>query len=163
MPTINNLAPIAPFMTINWWSGYFHRVALSYTTMTQQEYPIMAEVFNDDFLNHTPCFSHDPIPVVSAGDPDITQPMNNVEASAEIEEEGIRVHLLTNMVDLEGFQMLGPDDQWQAIKAEPAGPARFDLLWRPESLGVLTLQGINTAGVTSPKIVIQLSTMEVGL
>jgi hypothetical protein len=157
MPSVANVAPTPPYIAINWWEGYFHRVALSYTTTTQQQYPIMAEVFNDDFLNHTPCFNFDPIPVIPVDNPDITYPLNNVEASVELVQDVVMVHLVTNIFDLVEFQRLGADQLWHSIEVLTDTKPGFLFVWHPTPLDVLTLRGINVAGVTSPEVVIHYS------
>jgi hypothetical protein len=153
MPTPVNMAPIAPFFTINWWSGYFRRLALSYVTTTQQEFPNMAEAFNDDFLNHTPCAPVPPAPVVPAESAEITYPLNNVKADvAYMAGSGQRILLTNNMFDFDHYEIRIDSGPWHPNDLL-SGATPDSFIWTPVGQSTLTIRGVTKAGATSPEIV----------
>lgn len=153
MPSTTNMAPIPPYRSVAWWSGWFHRFATSYTTLTQRQSPLMIEVFNDNLLNQLPCFTWNPLPVVAANDPAINHPLNNVEAGVVPVNNGFEIRLLNNMDDFVEYQARESDGTWTKLDVEQHANVAVHH-WQSAPGDTLTLRGVNLAGVSSPEVVI---------
>ena len=153
MPSSTNMAPIPPHRSVAWWSGWFHRFAMSHTTRTQSQSPLMLEVFNESLLNELPCFTWDPIPVVAANDPNITHPLNNVEARIMVGTDAVEVQLQHNMLNFVEYQFRQPNGSWIKLEVTPQQDADM-FVWHPDANDTLTLRGMNLAGLSSPEVVI---------
>lgn len=154
MPSRVNLAPMSPYMSVNWWSGMFHHFAVSYLTTLQQEYPSMLELFNDDELNQTTCSPYPPIPVIDIEDRNITYPLNNVQASAQILGDYVLIQLKNNMIDFVEYQINLDDGGWHPIDL-PTDPTSGTYLWIPGSIRQMAIRGFTQAGVTSPDVLLR--------
>lgn len=170
-------SPIAPFGETRWWADtlkvnpvspaddhdHFDRNITTSSSKDNRPNPQNSTILLDDHTDideicETNLSSR---PLSYVGDPNITYPINNVRAEAELVGSAplkVRITLTHNMVAGTGgfdhYEMsLDDGETWSTMSLEFAGPGAYN--WYPTETGTLSIRGVNAAGVHSPDVVIR--------
>lgn len=171
-------APLHPRAEIDWWSSrlrvnpelsdgafdYFQRNFTTSLSRYNSPNPVSTSILLDDFRHYDAAcgtqFSSQPISF--DGDPNLTYPINNVQAEVTLEQKSparVRIRLTNNMVPATGnfevYQIsLNNEQTWTSISLlDSVAFGVYD--WYPTESSLLMIRGVNSAGVHSPDVVIQ--------
>lgn len=153
MPADVCRSPVQPHYTAWWWSGMFHHFHVGWRTQLNGDLYGNNSVFNDNFLNEYYQFDP-PGPVMPIDDLNISYPLNNVEASAELAGTSVVVTLRNNLFEFDGYQIREDDGPWIDWSSGARGGPVAPLVWHPTREGCLAIRGVNVAGVHSPDVLI---------
>ena len=174
-------APLAPHLTIPWWSGYTTALGgvddeegdlLRYTqtgfiSRLNSPAPVGQDLLNDqyivDVLNSQCNLGLVNFTVVSIDDPNLTYPLNNVQATARlVGPYDVEITLVHNMNDntpdaaFDHYEMsIDGGASWHLLWLEDLGGGVY--LWFPAGPSTLMIRGVNVAGVHSPEVVVHFS------
>jgi len=95
-------------------------------------------------------------PVMPNDNLNITYPLNNVEASIEVDGNDVFVSLRNNMFEFTEYQTRLDDATWQAFDLEAVEGQPDTFRWTPpaQDVSCLFIRGVNIAGVRSPDVII---------
>ncbi len=164
MPSPVNRAPIAPFSSIRWWDGYWRYMSVSYKTHPNGQYPAccgnprIAYICNDQWYNDFKRIMP-PFPVLPLDDPNISYPLNNIEAAAMFSGADVLISLKNNMTDFVRYETRQSDGQggfseWAPISLPLVGLLKKSYQWRPTTTTTLQIRGVTLAGVQSREVII---------
>lgn len=152
-PSAYSHAPVWPYYSAKWWSGYFGHLFVSWKTTLNRPGGVARFIVTDEWYNQEHGTSY---PVVPIDDLDITYPLNNVEAEVQIADSDVMITLKNNMFEFVEYQMRIDDGLWQPLNLAQPDPLQETYLWYPIDLtATLSIRGVNVAGVHSPDVVLQ--------
>lgn len=146
-------APVWPYYSARWWSGYFGHMWISWTTLINRPGGYCQFIVTDQWTNQDLGWS---APVVPVYELDITYPLNNVEADVALSGDDVLVTLENNMFEFVEYQMRIDGGLWQPLNLAQPDPLQETYLWQPIGLtATLSIRGVNLAGAHSPDVVLQ--------
>lgn len=163
MPSSVNRAPIAPFYSIKWWALAWTDQRVDYRFQPNGngnccDMPRIlgvASTANYNAVAGTSC------PVVSFQSTDINYPLNNVEASTALADDGsVLLTLCNNMFEFTGYEMKvagvdADDAEWRPLDLPLVSASPETYRWQPGKSAVLFIRGRTIAGVHSPDVVLE--------
>lgn len=159
MPSVSSHAPIWPYASTKWWSGYFWHMRMSYASKFNCPRNLPANPWNLKFIV-TNQHAQDvygfnpPVPIVDFQDLDLNYPLNNVQAQVQLAGADVQIQLTHNMFEFAAYEMRLDNGEWEPFTLPLADPPQEGFVWSPDGDSRLALRGVNAAGVHSPDVVI---------